>query len=403
MNTTFYRLLICQIVTLFANAALRFALPLYLLRKTGSAALYGGITAAALVPMLAGTLYGGILADSCRKQTLLAVLNFITALGLLAAAICFRQIPSTAVVLGTLCLLYAAEGLFQPAVQASLPLLLLGPALTQGNAAIQLADTIDELLGPLLGSLLLQAVGLRTLLIFCAVCLAATALFFQTLPIPQPTRQPPAAPGQRAAVGPLLRHDPQLFGMVGVLALLNLAVVPAITVGVPILVIQYLALPDRALAFTQSAMSAGGLLGGVLAGALAGRQHGRQKMLTLWCISAVCALLGAAALPGVPSTVSYGAVTFLAFCQMAAAVPFQIDLVSSLQAQVPAAQVGRCMSFVTFAICLTQPAGQALYGLAYDRFAAQPFLVPLLAAAASIAINIAAARFFCNKGNFTKS
>lgn len=391
MNTTFYRLLICQIVTLFANAALRFALPLYLLRKTGSAALYGGITATALVPMLAGTLYGGILADNCRKQTLLAVLNFITALGLLAAAICFRQIPS------------AAEGLFQPAVQACLPLLLLGPALTQGNAAVQLADTIDELLGPLLGSLLLQVVGLRTLLIFCAVCLAATALFFQTLPIPQPTRQPPAAPGQRAAVGPLLRHDPQLFGMVGVLALLNLAVVPAITVGVPILVVQYLALPDRALAFTQSAMSAGGLLGGVLAGALAGRQHGRQKMLTLWCISAVCALLGAAALPGVPSTVSYGAVTFLAFCQMAAAVPFQIDLVSSLQAQVPAAQVGRCMSFVTFAICLTQPAGQALYGLAYDRFAAQPFLVPLLAAAASIAINIAAARFFCNKGNFTKS
>ena len=354
MNTTFYRLLICQIVTLFANAALRFALPLYLLRKTGSAALYGGITAAALVPMLAGTLYGGILADSCRKQTLLAVLNFITALGLLAAAICFRQIPSTAVVLG---LLYAAEGLFQPAVQASLPLLLLGPALTQGNAAIQLADTIDELLGPLLGGLLLQAVGLRTLLILCAVFLAATALFFQALPIPQPTRQPPAAPGQRAAVGPLLRHDPQLFGMVGVLALLNLAVVPAITVGVPILVVQYLALTDRALAFTQSAMSAGGLLGGVLAGALAGRQHGRQKMLTLWCISAVCALLGAAALPGVPSTVSYGAVTFLAFCQMAATVPFQIDLVSSLQAQVPAAQVGRCMSFVTFAICLTQPAG----------------------------------------------
>ena len=188
MNTTFYRLLICQIVTLFANAALRFALPLYLLRKTGSAALYGGITAAALVPMLAGTLYGGILADSCRKQTLLAVLNFITALGLLAAAICFRQIPSTAVVLGTLCLLYAAEGLFQPAVQASLPLLLLGPTLTQGNAAVQLADTIDELLGPLLGSLLLQTVGLRTLLIFCAVCLAATALFFQALPIPQPTR-----------------------------------------------------------------------------------------------------------------------------------------------------------------------------------------------------------------------
>lgn len=370
-----------------------FALPLYLLRKTGSAALYGGITAAALVPMLAGTLYGGILADSCRKQTLLAVLNFITALGLAGRRNLFPSNPINRRRIGHTLPFVRRRRSVPACCTGSLPLLLLGPALTQGNAAIQLADTIDELLGPLLGSLLLQSVGLRTLLIFCAVCLAATALFFQTLPIPQPTRQPPAAPGQRAAVGPLLRHDPQLFGMVGVLALLNLAVVPAITVGVPILVVQYLALPDRALAFTQSAMSAGGLLGGVLAGALAGRQHSRQKMLTLWCISAVCALLGAAALPGVPSTVSYGAVTFLAFCQMAAAVPFQIDLVSSLQAQVPAAQVGRCMSFVTFAICLTQPAGQTLYGLAYDRFAAQPFLVPLLAAAASIAINIAARVF----------
>lgn len=197
MNTTFYRLLICQIVTLFANAALRFALPLYLLRKTGSAALYGGITAAALVPMLAGTLSGGILADSCRKQTLLAVLNFITALGLLAAAICFCQIPSTAVVLGTLCLLYAAEGLFQPAVQASLPLLLLGPALTQGNAAIQLTDTIDELLGPLLGSLLLQAVGLRTLLIFCAVCLGCNGAIFPNAA--HPTANTPTACSSRAA------------------------------------------------------------------------------------------------------------------------------------------------------------------------------------------------------------
>ena len=118
---------------MFANAALRFALPLYLLRQDRFRCAvrrhHGGAPGADA----GGHTVWGILADSCRKQTLLAVLNFITALGLLAAAICFRQIPSTAVVLGTLCLLYAAEGLFQPAVQASLPLLLRGPALTQGG------------------------------------------------------------------------------------------------------------------------------------------------------------------------------------------------------------------------------------------------------------------------------
>ena len=41
MNT-FFLIVLGQIISLFGNAALRFALPLYLLRQTGSAALYGG-------------------------------------------------------------------------------------------------------------------------------------------------------------------------------------------------------------------------------------------------------------------------------------------------------------------------------------------------------------------------
>ena len=60
MNT-FILIVLGQIVSLFGNAALRFALPLYLLRQTGSAALYGGITALAMLPALAGMLTGGAL------------------------------------------------------------------------------------------------------------------------------------------------------------------------------------------------------------------------------------------------------------------------------------------------------------------------------------------------------
>ena len=75
-----------QIITLFGNAALRFALPLYLLRRTDSAALYGSVTALALVPMLLGTLAGGVLADRCRKQKIMAMLDTVSAIGMAAAA-----------------------------------------------------------------------------------------------------------------------------------------------------------------------------------------------------------------------------------------------------------------------------------------------------------------------------
>ena len=82
MNPTFYKITVCQIITLFGNAALRFALPLYLLRRTDSAALYGSVTALALVPMLLGTLAGGVLADRCRKQKIMAVLDTVSAIGM---------------------------------------------------------------------------------------------------------------------------------------------------------------------------------------------------------------------------------------------------------------------------------------------------------------------------------
>ena len=86
MNPTFYKITVCQIITLFGNAALRFALPLYLLRRIDSAALYGSVTALALVPMLLGTLAGGVLADRCRKQKIMAVLDTVSAIGMAAAA-----------------------------------------------------------------------------------------------------------------------------------------------------------------------------------------------------------------------------------------------------------------------------------------------------------------------------
>ena len=305
MNPTFYKITVCQIITLFGNAALRFALPLYLLRRTDSAALYGSVTALALVPMLLGTLAGGVLADRCRKQKIMAVLDTVSAIGMAAAAAAMLGVPVTPLVLAALCLLYAVEGLYQPAVQASLPLLLDGAALARGNAVIQLVDTIDELLGPLLGSVLLHTLELRGLLLLCAVCFAVSALWERTLPIPH---APAARSDQRLPPKALFLQARPLLRLAMVLALLNLAVVPAFTVGVPLLIVRYYAFSDTALAVTQSAMSAGGLLGGVLAGAFAKRLFLRRGTAALWCITAVCALLGLAVLPCVPAAAGYIAV-----------------------------------------------------------------------------------------------
>ena len=65
-----------QIISLFGNAILRFALPLYLLRQTDSAALFGLVGAAALVPSILCLPIGGVVADRVNKRNIMVALDF---------------------------------------------------------------------------------------------------------------------------------------------------------------------------------------------------------------------------------------------------------------------------------------------------------------------------------------
>ena len=78
-SKNFMMVVIGQIISLFGNAALRFALPLYLLNLTGSSALYGTVTACAFLPAILLSPVGGIVADRVNKRNVMVVLDFFTA------------------------------------------------------------------------------------------------------------------------------------------------------------------------------------------------------------------------------------------------------------------------------------------------------------------------------------
>lgn len=326
MNT-FFLIVLGQIISLFGNAALRFALPLYLLRQTGSAALYGGITALAMLPALAGMLTGGALADRCRKARLMALLDLVTAGISAAAAAGLPHLPLLPLVLTVLGSLYAIQGLYQPVVRACLPLLLNGTQLLRGNAVIQLVDTVDELLGPLLGAVLLEHLGIRGLLVLCGCCFALSAGMELCLRIPQDVPY-----DTKLSVRSLwadLRESAQfLTGQAAVLRLaaamaaVNLLEVPALTVGVPVLVVQTLQKSDASLGLVQAVLSAGGILGGVLAGTIFVRYPPiRSGTPLLLALSGVCAALGLALRV---SVLQFGSILVLGAVFMAVAALFNV-------------------------------------------------------------------------------
>lgn len=368
----FVQVVLGQIISLFGNAALRFVLPLILLRQTGSAAVYGAATALALLPALAGTLAGGVLADRCRKARLMVVLDLAAAGLALGAAASADNLPTVLWAPAALCALYALQGLYQPVVRASLPLLLAGDRLVQGNAVIQLVDTLDELLGPLP--------------VLCGACFAASALLEWQIripgdrPQPRTQRKPDFAADLRESLTYLYHSRPELLRLAGIMALVNLVEIPAVVVGIPVVIVQYLGQSDAVLGAVQAVLSVGGLAGGALAGRSRHPLSDRQALGLLLGIAGLCAAMGVVL--WVPP-LACGGVALCGFGVMAAAMRFNVWFFARLQAVLPQAQLGRVTGCTMALASLTQPVGQAVYGVLFDVFSACPAGVLLGAGAVS--------------------
>ena len=143
----FTLVVIGQVISLFGNAILRFALPLYLLRQTGSAALFGAVGAAAFIPAVLCSPIGGVAADRVNKRNIMVALDFSTAGLVLVFTLLLSWAPLVPLTAACLMLLYGIAGAYQPAVQASIPLLASPEHLTSANAVINMVGTLSGLLG----------------------------------------------------------------------------------------------------------------------------------------------------------------------------------------------------------------------------------------------------------------
>lgn len=149
----FMLVVIGQIISLFGNAVVRFALPLHLLNISQSPTLYGMVSALAFLPLLIMSPLGGVIADRVNKRNIMVVLDFSTAGIILLFLLLSGQVNLVALILVALILLYSISGLYQPSVQASMPFLVPEEKLVQANAVINTVSSLAGLLGPVLGGI----------------------------------------------------------------------------------------------------------------------------------------------------------------------------------------------------------------------------------------------------------
>lgn len=354
MNTKLFQrdftlVVVGQIISLFGNNILRYALPLYLLNQTGSPTLYGMVLGLSFIPMLLLSPVGGIIADRVNKRNVMVFLDFFTAALVGFYALSYLRMELVPLLVVVLMLLYGIQGAYQPAVQASLPVLLHSDHLMAGNAVINGVNSLAGILGPVLGGLMYGLYGLEPILYLSVLCFLISAIMEIFIHIPFQKRGEDQGILALAKLDLLeswhfIRHTRPEIGQVGVLLMvINLVFSALIIIGLPVVITRHLGFPE----------GLGNSLYGYAQGALALVPIG----LVLWLKA--------------DPWIIYGVITLTCGLMMVFSTLISIQMLTYVQQVTPEGLIGKVMALITCLVLCANPLGQAVYGVLFEHLAGQ--------------------------------
>ena len=401
-NRDFTLVAIGQLISLFGNAILRFALALYVLDATGSAAVFGTVTAIAVIPTILLSPFGGILSDRVNRRNIMAALDFATAALALGLGLLLSEENAVALITVTLLLLSVIQACYTPSVNSSVPLLQAEGNLVKANAVVSQVSMLANLIGPVLGGVLYGFFGAMPIILVSGVCFFLSAVLELFIHIPfQPLDAKTGIlqivkDDLRESIRFMTREQPDILRITLMIAVYSLFVVSTITVGLPYVIRTVLGLSSQLYGAAEGLMAAAGIAGGIASGFLAGRLKTGRLYWLLVLSGAALVPVGAAFLLDCGPMTCYIVITICIMAMQLLIALFSIFMLSLAQSRTPSHLLGKMTAYIMTLTMCAQPVGQALYGVLFDRFAGSLYL-PLIATAL-----IAAAIGLASRGLFAR-
>ena len=372
-----------QIISLFGNAILRFALPLYLLKETGSSALFGTVTACALLPMILLSLLGGMLADRVNKRDIMVGLDFLTAFVITVFYFLVGTVPVVPLFIVTLMVLYGISGTYQPAVQASIPALVPKDRILWAGAVVNQVGSLANFIGPVIGGMLYGFWGIGSILRVSILCFILSAMMEIFIVIP--FRGRPAEKrilrivkeDMKESIWFLRKKKPVFIRICFMIAGLNLFLSSMITIGIPVIIVERLSMADQLLGVSQGLLAVGGMIGGLCTVVFAKiLRPGKAWFFILLCAFSVCVMGGGMLLAKQLRFLKYLILSGTGLLVMVFSTMFSIQMLAVVQTQTPSGLTGKVVACIMAFIMCAQPAGQLLYGLLFEKISVEtPFIM----------------------------
>lgn len=393
-NRNFTMVVIGQIISLFGNTILRFAMSTYIMDITGSATAFAGVLALSMIPTILLSPVGGMIADRVNRRNIMVILDFVTA-GLCAVfALLFDRLSAIPLFTVILILLAIIQSFYNPSVQTSVPLLQSGDNVMRGNAIVNQVSMLANLTGPFIGGMLYGLWGLAPIIVISVICFFLSAVLEIFIAIPfecQPSKNrllQTMKADFTESMHFMVKEQPAVLKALVSVSMFNLFLSSMANVAMNYFILPVLGLGSELLGLAESFVGIGGLLGGLLAGVFATkiRVRGLHGVLTG---AAICILpVAFAFLWQLPVMAIYWTLVICLGLFGTAGSLFSIAALSAIQQRTPTQLLGKVYGYIMTLCMVSQPIGSVLYGILFDAFSRQVYIVLFGAVAASVLVGL---------------
>ena len=392
-----------RLVSQIGDGVHYFALTWLVLDLTGSGAALGTMLFASSLPAILLAPFTGVLADMWDRKTIVVSMDIVRGLILLSLAGVYYAGYLTLPVLYIATILSSLCGvLFGPAISASIPEMVEKDELVRANALNNLSRSATGIIGPVVGALLLGAVGYFGVFLINGISflLSAVSEMFIRFPKVEQMAHSAVAGKQSASrqfVDNLKEGFVYIWSNAGLRTIILFAVVlnfmasPVFGVIFPYFGKEVLQMEPHHYGMIQSSMPVGLLMGTLIIGLLTQKIR-KDRLLSVGIVGQglIISLMSILALPAVYQTMSSVALLMslvvpifvLGVLNIFVNVPFQV----MLQETVPNHYRGRVFGLLDSMVQILVPVSMALFGVLVDVI--PPFYFFLLMGLSSIVLGI---------------
>lgn len=367
---------ISQIGTLMQT----FALSLYVLANYDSTTLFASILIISAIPRLILGPFAGVLVDWFDRKKIIVRFDILSGLSVLLLAILFSikgVLPLWSIYTITI-VLSLISTLFGPAISTVIPSIMKDDQLLEANSLHNVLMTVASLLSPLLAGVLMSFSEIGIILYVNGISFLISALSESFIEIPMHHKTPEKI-NIKAFLSDfkegitLIRNSRFLLTIAMIALVLNFAVSPVFSVGVPHIFKKVMMIRDYEYGLVNSVMGFAALIAGLITGFI-GKKYSLKTILAIDLYAqpitvALLTLIASSTFLGFFSTYYIPLILFaiLGFVFVIILTIGNISINTSIQKVVPKEMLGRVGTVVSSLCGAAIPLGQALFGMLTDQ------------------------------------